>query len=361
MRKDPLYHLKKAFLRWRPSGRIQKLELGEVMASEVLEIIKNFKNSHAFGRDKLDTATIKSGGKYLAGPIAHMINLSLGTARFPAKWKLARILPILKVKGADENSPASFRPISQLPVISKIAECVVQSRLLQHLEQHNLLSTDHHGYRSNLSTTSALLEIMDAISTATDMNWVTSTMSIDQTSAFDCMEHPILIQKLQYYFLDDKLIQWIRSYLENRSSLVVIGSAESNISRIEYGVPQGSVLGPLLYLLYTNEFSQCIEDDNCRNPCHTDATILFGSNCQQCGMMTLYADDAQYMTTGRSRMTNQIRLEDSFIRIMDFLESNGLELNQGKTTLTEFMSAQKRAKLAGIPQNSLSGSGRMRN
>ena len=184
---------------------------------------------------------------------------------------------------------------------------------------------------------------------ATDQNLVTSAMSIDQTSAFDCVEHELLLKKLQYYFLDDDTLNWIRSYLQHRSSYIVVGSAQSSIRKVVHGVPQGTVLGPLLFLLYMNEFSQCVEDDLCPNRCHKDTDRLFSSDCLQCGIMTLYADDTQYMTASRSRMTNKLRLEISFIKIMDLLTANGLELNQGNTSLTEYMSSQKRTKLPGIP------------
>ena len=117
VRRDPLALLRKAFGRWVPKDRIDKLTMGPATEKEVLDIIKKFKNSHAFGRDNLDAATIKIGGKFLAGPITHIVNLSLGTANFPAKWKIARILPVLKSKVADVTNPASFRPISQLPVV----------------------------------------------------------------------------------------------------------------------------------------------------------------------------------------------------------------------------------------------------
>ena len=349
VRRDPLHFLKKAFGRWVPTGRIPKLILGQTTELEVLKIIKKFKNSHAFGRDNLDAATIKIGGKYLSRPIAHIVNLSLSKSTFPNKWKIARILAIQKSKGLDLSNPGSFRPISQLPVISKITEKIVQSKILLHLEQHSLLSSDHHGYRLNLSTTSALLDIMEAISNAADQNLVASTMSLDQTSAFDCVEHKILLSKLAYYHLDESVIDWVRSYLLGRSTFVSVGTAQSSMKNVRYGVPQGSVLGPLLFLLYTNEFSMCVEDDLCGNQCHKDTQTLFGTDCIACGRMTMYADDSQFMTASRSRTSNQKRLETSFIRINDFLSSNGLELNQGKTTLTEFMTCQKRTRLPGNP------------
>ena len=115
-----------------------------------MEIIKKIKNSHAFGRDNIDAATVKAAKKYQVKPITHVVNLSLGTSRFPAKWKIARILPLKKSREADNFNPASFRPVSQLPVISKITERIVQSQLLQHLEKSGLLSGDHHAYQNEL-------------------------------------------------------------------------------------------------------------------------------------------------------------------------------------------------------------------
>ena len=177
VRSDPLFLLKRAFDRWIPVGRIPILKFEKVTEKEVLDIVKKFKKSHAFGRDKLDAATIKIGRIHLSKPIAYIVNLTIENSTFPRKWKIARILPVQKAKGLDLTNPSTFRPISQLPVISKIAEKVIQSRILCHLENNHLLSLDHHGYRHNLSTTSALLDIMDAIATATDLNLVTSTMS----------------------------------------------------------------------------------------------------------------------------------------------------------------------------------------
>ena len=240
--------------------------------------------------------------------------MSLTSTIFPNKWKIARILPVQKAKGLDLQNPSSFRPISQLPIISKITEKVVQSKILHHLEQNSLISSDHHGYRLKLSTTSALLDLMEAISTAADQNLVTSTMSLDQTSAFDCVEHDILLSKLDFYFLDESVQTWVKSYLTGRTTFVSVGTAQSSMRSVRYGVPQGSVMGPLLFLLYTNEFSMCTEDDLCPNQCHGDSRMLFGTECVSCGRMTMYADDSQFMTASRSRDRNQKRLEICFTR-----------------------------------------------
>ena len=116
---DPLKLLKIAFSRWRPPGVIPKCVITEVTEKEVLDMISNMKNSHSFGHNGIDAATLKIGGKLLVAPIKFVIDLSLGTAVFPMKWKLARIVPILKSTDAEKSNPKSFRPISQLDVVSK--------------------------------------------------------------------------------------------------------------------------------------------------------------------------------------------------------------------------------------------------
>ena len=119
--------------------------------------------------------------------------------------------------------------MSQLPLIGKLAERAVQSQLLEHLEQSGLLGQHHHAYRARTSTTTALLEVTDFIGTGSDENQIMGTMSIDQSLAFDCVEHRLLLDKLRYYNLSEGTMQWIESYLNFRSGYVVVGTAESEI------------------------------------------------------------------------------------------------------------------------------------
>ena len=190
---------------------------------------------------------------------------------------------------------------------------------------------------------------MERIATATDDNLTTTSMGIDQTAAFDCVDHRVLADKLKLYGLSNDVRNWINSYLGSRSGFVAIGSGKSGIRASTYGVPQGSVLGPLLYLLYINEFSTAIEDDMCVNPTHREEHTLFGGDCDDCGSLTIFADDLLYLFSSNNRALNQQRIDDKFIQIRDFLNSNGLQINEAKTFLTEFMTAQKWARLRGIP------------
>ena len=346
---DPLCTLRKLFRRWIPTGGMPKFELKSVTEKEVGDMINNLKKSHAFGIDKFDAFTIKMAAGSLIPPIAHIINLSLSTGHFPARWKLARILPLLKGKEMDRYNPSSYRPVSQLPVIAKLAERAVQRQVLTYLEDHKLLSPQHHAYRDKHNTTSALLHLMDSIATATDRNWITATMNIDLTAAFDCVPHGKLMNKLEFYGFDECTLNWIRSYLSDRSSFVSIGSAESDIKSTPQGVPQGSVFGPLLYLIFVNEMTSVVEDDECLNPVHMNTENLFKDECLSCGILPIYADDGQFQISGNNRNRNQDSIENIFWVIKDFLNANGLLVNESKTRLVEFMSYQKRTKTRGVP------------
>ena len=318
---DPLSVLKNAFLMWKPTNPIPTFSLKSANVFEIQKLLENLKGSSAFGRDEIYSNFMKFGANILAPAVTHVVNLSLGTGNFPAKWKLSRILPLLKSSDSDRLSPSSYRPLSQLPIISKITEKCVQSQLLRHLESNKLLSSDHHAYRKYLSTTTAMLQATDYIMTGVDENKFIATMSLDQTSAFDCVDHKLLLQKLVHYNLDNLSIKWISSYLSHRTNYVAIGSSTSHMYAMNYGVPQGSVLGPILYLLYVNELSAAVKNPECANPSHNDTSRLFGPTCESCGQISIYADDLLYIVTDKDRFNNQIKIEDKFTQLKPFSQS----------------------------------------
>ena len=149
--------------------------------------------------------------------------------------------------------------------------------------------------------------------------------------------------------LEDATIEWIRNYILHRSYYVAIGSSKSTIRNSPHGVPQGSVLGPLLYIIYVNEMPTVVEDDDCTEEVHRDTSRLFTKSCNSCGSLPMYADDGQYVHSSKSRLVNQVKLETSFQKIKDFLNANGLMINEWKTSITEFMTRQKRTSIGGVP------------
>ena len=346
---NPLAVLDKLFTRWSPVGGKPSFSLKSVTTQETLKIIKNLKNSHAFGTDELDAASIKLVAPILAPVFAHVINLSLGTNHFPMRWKISRIVPLLKSSELDKTNPKSFRPIAQLPLISKLAERVIQVQMLEYLENTDQLHPNHHTYRIGTSTTSALIQLADFIATGADANKITSTMTTDLSAAFDSVNHEILIEKIKYYGFDYTTVNWIKSYLANRTAYVVVGSAQSNMKTTTGGVPQGSCLGPLLYLLFINELPSVINDDLCGEVVHQRTSKLFTDDCKKCGTLLVFADDSQFLLTNARQSTNQDRLDEVFVTLKNFFNDSGLQLNETKTSITEYMTHQKRSKLGGIP------------
>ena len=261
--------------------------------------------------------------------------------------------PLYKGKGLIRTSPSSYRPISLLSVSSNIVERAVQHQLLNFMETTNQMNYNNHAYRKNLSTTTAMLHLLDTIHRATDLNQITVLMTLDESSAFDCVSHDTLLRKLKIYNFSNETCQWISTYLKHRTNFVTVGAHKSEMRSINHGVPQGSVLGPLLYTLYTNELADVIKNDDCNHPNHTDDNLLFSSNCLNCGALPSYADDATYCYSSNSRQKNQDKLIANLQKIKIFLNNNSLTINESKTTLLELMVRQKLARINGTPPSIL--------
>ena len=261
--RDPLEYLHRAMDRWEGRNDLPVWEIKEISISETKKLIQNLGNSTSFGRDKLDAKSLKSGVDYLAAPINKIINLSINSGVFIMKWKCARVIPVLKSKESSRLLPSSYRPISLLPVISKLVERAVQLQLQKHFKQNHLFHQNGHAYRPNKSTSTAIMQIMDNLYQATDRNMISSMMAIDQSAVFDSVSHKLLLRKLEVYKVSKKSLQWIESYLQYRSQTVDIGKHQSKSKSLDRGVPQGSILRPLLYLVFTNEMADTTMDTNC--------------------------------------------------------------------------------------------------
>ena len=350
---DPCEVLCDSLDKWGANKDSRKLfEFNTVSNLDTLKIIKDINNTTSSANDRIDAISIKHGAAILHGPITHIINCSIKSSKFATRWKIGKLLPLHKGKGLNPSDPKSFRPISMLPVIGKIVERSLQTQILEFMESSGQMNSNHHSYRKQHSTVTAMLELSDAMFRGCDEKKITTLVTLDQSAAFDVLSHVTLSRKLKLYNFGEKALDWIDSYLKFRSQYVSIGTQNSKYNNVTSGVPQGSVLGPILYVLYVNELPAIMNDDDCDETVHADVandSKLFTDNCVKCGQMPTYADDSTVVIATSSRFLAQERINVIIDRVKNFLASNSLSLNLGKTEIVEAMVRQKRARLPGIP------------
>ena len=341
--RGPLRFLNAVLQKWESGGRIPTFPLKEITEKETRDYIMKLGNTAAAGIDRLDAMTVKLAVDKLTRPINHIINMSIRTQTFANRWKFSKIIPILKSPEVSRLKHSSYRPVTLLPTISKLTERAVQMQLQKHMEQAVLLNSNSQ----NLSTLTAILQLVDKLYSAMDDNLISELMAINQSSAFDCISHPILLQKLEKYGCSDTTIKWMTSYLQWRTQYTNVGLHNSDMVASVRGVPQGSILGPLLYLIYINKMSEVLKDPECCNTSHEDTTKLFGKNCNDCGILVMYADDATVHVKSKHRKINQARINRHLEQLELYLTGNELAINEGKTAILETMIKQKKAENQG--------------
>ena len=228
-----------------------------------------------------------------------------------------------------------------------MAEKVIHSQLSKFMEETNQLSHNLHGYRMKHSTSTVMLQISDSILQAVDLNTIATLVTIDESAAFDCVNADILNKKLQLYNIDKKTRDWLTDYMVDREMFVEIGTKRSNTISVSRGVPQGSVLGPLLFTIYTNELPEVMIDKDCQKPAHRETETLFPSNCQECGTIPSFTDDSTYVMKTKTRAQSQEKVTQVTEKMKTYLNSQDLVVNISKTSMLENMVKQKRSKLKG--------------
>lgn len=246
---------------------------------EVKDIIHKLKSSSSAGVDDISSRLLKLCEDELSRPLADIINKSLAQGVFPHKLKMSKVYPLHKQ--GKKNDVANFRPISLIPTVSKIIEKVVLTQLLQHLKISQLLPENQHGFISGKSTITALVDLVENIIDNIEAGNTVNSIFLDLSKAFDCLNHNLLLEKLASLGIRSTPLKWFRSYLDGRKQIVeikqtsrgLIKTATSAPLNITRGVPQGSVLGPVLFILFTSDLPKYLED-YCRPVMYADDTAL---------------------------------------------------------------------------------------
>ena len=277
-----------------------------ITAEFVINQLKNLDICKSTGLDNIGARFLKVSSSIIAIHLAKIFNLSIQQGSFPDKFKLAKIIPIHK-KGAKEDKH-NYRPISILPVLSKIIEKHVSNEIKNYINENSLLHARQSGFRANHSCETALNVLIDDWITALNNHSQVGTIFLDLTKAFDLINHSILLKKLKLYQFSSTTLNWFTSYLTNRSQTVMISGKMSEPGHITSGVPQGSVLGPLLFILYINDL-----------PLHVTSQI------------DMFADDTTISTYGNSSSEIHDKLQDDLQVVENWCLNNSMRPNAQKT------------------------------
>lgn len=287
--------------------------MAETDELEVDHIIRDLKSVCATGIDKISNKILKDHKDYLVPLLTFIFNQCLQMGTFPTALKISNVHPIHK--SGDRNRVSNYRPISILPSLSKILEKIINNRLVLFLENNNLLSPNQFGFRRNKSTEDAVMNLTNSIATNLDKSKKCVSIFLDLAKAFDTVSVPLLLRKLERLGVRGVQLDLFRDYLSNRFQCVSIGEHTSSTLPVHYGVPQGSILGPTLFLVYINDLLQL--------------------NIPQ-GKAISYADDTALVFAADSWELTFEAAQHGCNIVRDWLSQNLLSLNVDKTKYVTF-------------------------
>jgi hypothetical protein len=302
---------------------------------EVRKIIAKSKSTSC-SLDPVPTWLLKECSECLLPVITKIVNMSLSTSEVSSKLKEALVGPLIKKALLDSDIFKNYRPVSNLSYISKIIEKIVSVRYNEHLMQNNLKEEMQSAYSKNHSTETALLKVQDDILLAIDDGKVVVLVLLDLSAAFDTIDHNIMLDRLESRNITGPALQWFRSYLTNRTQKVNINENQSQPKILEYGVPQGSVLGPQMYSDYTTPIGNIIRKYGLNLHIYADDTQLYASCCVQ---------NAEELATTLQK------LEHCIAEIKAWMVANKLQLNEDKTELIVLGSKIKLSQMGDISLN----------
>ena len=280
-----------------------------VRLSTVQKLISKLDNNKATGLDEINVRALKAGSPILSFYLTYLFNLSLTTGKVPKCWKKKRVTPVFKKGDADDVN--NYRPISILSVSMKVFEKVVHNQVYEFLKTSNILSENQSGFRNSHSTDTAVICVSDFILEELGKKKYVGAVLVDLKKAFDTVDHKILLKKLFCHGFRDCSFDWFESYLSDRVQCTVLEGTQSSFTdENPYGVPQGSVLGPLLFLVYINDI---------------------GKSIQPSTFYHLYADDTIIIQSADTPDELTLSLEDQLSDLGKWFHQNKLSVNTSKT------------------------------
>ena len=285
--------------------------LEDTNPEEIVKIISDFKNGKA---SDIPIVVIKKTANLISAPLARLYNNSLREGVFPSVFKIGKVTPIYKKD--NKESIENYRPVSILPIFGKIFEKIIYTRLYAFFMAKGILHEDQFGFRKGHSTTHALHKSVESISEKMKNGKHVLGIFIDLSKAFDTLDHGILLNKLENYGIRGTALALMASNLQGRSQYVSFNGTPSENLSVRYGVPQGSILGPLLFLLYMNDITNCFVDQDTN--------------------FVLYADDTNIFISGPSKEVTYLKANLVLEQVSKFMRCNLLHINMSKCCYMHF-------------------------
>ena len=317
--RDEIHTSNLDFKNYLSHRNVNSMYLNPTNEIEVYKLISKLDNEKATGPHGIPTDILKYISPIIAESLSDIINLSFKMGKYIEDLKISKTIPIYKGKGNDLQC-SSYRPISLLSNINKIVEKLMYKRTYNFLNRNNCLYRLQFGFRDKHSTTHALTYLTESVRKSLDGGLYACGVFVDLQKAFDTVDHEILLKKLDHYGIRGIENNWYKSYLSNRKQYVFIKGSTSEEVIMQHGVPQGSVLGPLLFLLYINDLNAAIS--------HSE-TIHF-------------ADDTSLVLANKSLKQLEVNMNNDLRNLSDWLKANKISLNADKTELLIFRHPNKK-------------------
>ena len=258
---------------WRFDGKSCATNLENIITNidEIVKLCKEININKASCIEHLSSEIIRDAFLAVPEKIVDLFNLSFGLAEIPPDWKIAKVTPL--PKAGNSNNVGNLRPVSLLPLTSKLIEKIVHNRIYKHCEDNNILDERQGGFRPNHSTCKTTSYFLNDIYKAMNDNNILIATYIDAMKAFDTVDHALLLQKAEHYGIKGLNLEWLRNYLSERYQCTIANNIISDKKLITCGVPQGSVCGPLLFLMYINDIASVL--DYCKVSLYADDTVIY--------------------------------------------------------------------------------------